>query len=604
MLRLTARYLLALVLGLAPLALLSAETPSAPPPNVLLIYTDDHGYADLGAQGVDLDIRTPHLDQLARDGVRFTRGYVTGPQCVPSRAGVITGIHQNRFGVDDNTKGPLPLGVLTLPERLRQRGYVSGMSGKWHLDLGFESKGQGKAQRVDPRYLPHAHGFDEYWCGSLRQYHASHALDGTAFTDAPRLVTDPRFRITVQTEAALAFLDRRSRSPDQLWFLYLPWFAPHVPLESPEPWFSRTPAHLPLPRRQALAMIAALDDGLGQIRARLETLGQTRRTLVFFISDNGAPLRSTAWDGSLNTPLVGEKGMLTDGGIRVPFLAAWPGTLPAGATYDHPVSALDVAATAVARAGADATGLDGVDLLPHLTGDRRDTPPHELLFWRWRSQAAVLEFPWKLIHLGHDQRFLFKVTEPGGETRNLLDQHPDIATRLDTRLRAWQATLHRPGPPEPLNAQDQLFFDDHVLKNTGSTRRAPTAAKGKAQASDTPEWQARGGTLRAEGDLLRLTPDSAAKAAFITRSQLRIAGPAVARITLKTPASGPAAIAWRTADQPDFIPANRAAFDIPASTDWQTHTVPLPAQGRIIHVRIHLPAGPAELRPPVIEPAR
>ena len=463
------RFFAALIALILPSLSLHAAS-AAPKPNILLMFTDDHGWADVGAQGVDADIRTPHLDELARDGVRFTRGYVTAPQCVPSRAGLITGQHQNRFGLEDNLKGALPLEVVTIPERLKQAGYVTGMSGKWHLDLTREQSSQ--RQRVNPDFLPHAHGFDEYWCGAMRQYHASHDLQGRPIAGAPNLVRDERFRITSQTEAALRFLERREARPEQPWFLYLPWFAPHVPLESPEPWFSRTPAHLPKERRQALAMIAAMDDGLGRLREQMRAMGQKTNTLIFFISDNGAPLKDGAWDGSLNLPLVGEKGMLTDGGVRVPFVAAWPGQLPAGRVYEHPVSTLDVGATAVALAGLphDAD-LDGVNLLPYLTG-QNTAAPHESLYWRWRSQAAVLEFPWKLIQLGAEGRYLFNVTKPDGERTNLLAAHPGIAARLEQKLETWCATLKPPGPADRRNAEDQKFFDAHVNPKTASATPA------------------------------------------------------------------------------------------------------------------------------------
>jgi len=462
--------------------LFGALTHAADKPNVIVIFTDDHGWADLGVQGVDKNIQTPHTDRLARDGVRFSRGYVTGPQCVPSRAGLISGTHQNRFGVDDNNKGPLPLEVTTLPERLKKAGYVTGMSGKWHLDLKRETKGNNRTQRVDPLFLPHAHGFDEYWCGSNRSYFASHSLDGKVLKDAPQLIEDARFRISVQTEAALGFLDRRGESPEQPWFLYLPWFAPHTPLESPEPWFSKTPAHLPLERRQALAMIAAMDDGLAAIRAKLKEMKQEDRTLIIYLSDNGAPLKERAWNGSLNLPMVGEKGMLTDGGVRVPFVMAWPGKLPAGQVFDHPVSSLDVAATAVALAGLPHDDeLDGVNLMPHLLGETKQ-PPHDALFWRWRSQAAVLEQPWKLIHLGEHQRFLFDVTQPDGELTNLIAEHPEIAERLEKKLLAWQATLHQPGRQEPLHEADRKFFEEYIPDAT------PHPVKPDADEDQTQGW--------------------------------------------------------------------------------------------------------------------
>lgn len=447
---------------------------SAARPNILLIYSDDHGWADLGAQGVDKDIRTPNLDQLARDGVRFTRGYVSAPQCVPSRAGVLTGRYQQKFGVEDNNKGPLPLSEVTVAERLKPAGYVSGFFGKCHLDIGGE-KNAPKTARLLPAHMPHHQGFDEYFRGEMRQFHASHALDATPFADAPQVVTDNRFRVVVQTEAALSFLERRAAKPGQPWFMYLAWYAPHVPLESPEPWFSKTPLHLPKERRQALAMIAAMDEGLGQIRAKLKAMNADTNTLILFIGDNGAPTKEGAWDGSINAPLVGEKGMLTDGGIRVPFVAAWPGKIPGGQVYEHPVINLDVAATANAAAGLphDAQ-LDGVNLIPFLTGENK-AAPHAALFWRWRSQAAVLEFPWKLIQLGNREKFLFDVTKPDGElaVNNRIAQQPEIAARLEARLTSWSATLQPPGAAEPRNDQDNKFYADHVTKTDPPPPKVP-----------------------------------------------------------------------------------------------------------------------------------
>lgn len=573
---------------LASLAPFCGRAFAAEKPNILVIFTDDHGWADLGVQGVDKDIRTPHADQLARDGVRFTRGYVTAPQCVPSRAGLITGIHQNRFGVEDNLKGPLPLEVITLPERLKQAGYVTGMVGKWHLEVAGP-KGAGKATRISLAHLPHAHGFDEYWCGTMRQYHASHALDGTPFADAPRLVTDNRFRIVVQTEAALGFLERRAKSPGRPWFLYLAWFAPHVPLESPEPWFSKTPTHLSKERRQALAMIAAMDDGLGQIRAKLRAMGQDKRTLIFFISDNGAPLKPGAWDGSLNTPLIGEKGMLTDGGVRVPFVTAWPGRLPSGLVYESVVSTLDVAATAVALAGLPKDQqLDGVNLLPFLCGGDQSAP-HEALYWRWRSQAAILEFPWKLIRLGADEKFLFNVTQPGGETVNLIRDQPDTAARLDAKLQAWTAGLRPPGLPKELHPQDEYFFQTHVTKTASPAPSKPAKADAEGGVQG---WLCRNGALAIRDDALVITPSGKGRA-FLTHTALDLPGPVTATMRVRARQGGESALAWRTKADRDFAASNTISFSWPTSADWQEIKIELPLKGELIHLRI-LPAKDAK----------
>jgi uncharacterized sulfatase len=588
-------------LPLALLAALSFATSAfaAERPNILLIYSDDHGWADLGVQGVDGDIRTPNLDQLARDGVRFTRGYVSAPQCVPSRAGFITGRYQQRFGVEDNNKGPLPLAELTIAERLKLAGYLTGHVGKWHLDLGSERSG-GKANRVRREFMPHAQGFDEYWRGELRQFFASHDLAGQPFADAPHLVNDDRFRIVVQTEAALSFLDRRAARPEQPWFLYLAWFAPHVPLESPEPWFSRTPAHLPKERRQALAMIAAMDDGLGQIRAKLRAMGAEKDTLIVFIGDNGAPTKTGAWDGSVNAPLIGEKGMLTDGGTRVPFLAAWPGKIPAGQVYAKPVINLDIAATAVALAGQphDAA-LDGVNLLPFLTGENK-AAPHDALYWRWRSQAAVLEFPWKLIRLGDHERYLFDVTQPDGElaANNRLVEHPEIAARLESKLKTWSASLKPPGPAEPNNEQDNMFFAAHVDKTIAE---ATKRRGGKVKATNPPGsiqgWLSRNGSIALKDGVLVITPETAAKAApFLTHPQLDLPGPITLTLRARTSRGGAGAVAWRVKSQDDFPPGQRVAFDWPAGAEWREVQVVIPAEGRLIHLRLHVPKDSVEIQ--------
>jgi arylsulfatase A-like enzyme len=455
-------------ISLAFLSLLASIIHAAPPakPNIILIYSDDHGYADLGAQGVDKDIQTPNLDSLVRDGVRFSHGYVSAPQCVPSRAGVMTGRYQQRFGVDDNGKGPLPVAEVTIAERLKAAGYISCQVGKWHLEPP-PTKGKEADESAAPakggkmQFLPLNQGFQEYNTGAMNSFISSHDLKGNKVPGAPKMLSDTRFRCLWQADAAISFVERHPKDP---FFLYLAFYTPHVPLESPEPWFSKTPTSLPKERRQALAMIAAMDDGIGRLRAKLKEQGIEKNTLIFFIGDNGAPLKAGSWDGSLNLPLVGEKGMLTDGGIRTPFIATWPGTLPAGKTYDSPVINLDVAATANAVAGLpDDAKLDGVNLMPFLLGEKTGVP-HDALYWRWRSQAAIRADHWKLILLGNKERYLFDLNAPDGtsETVNLIEKFPDVAADLEKRLIAWDSTLKIPGLPTAVVAQDQTFFDDHI----------------------------------------------------------------------------------------------------------------------------------------------
>jgi arylsulfatase A-like enzyme len=570
------------------------EAGEPAPPNILLIYSDDHGWADLGLQGVDKDIRTPNLDQLARDGVRFSRGYVSAPQCVPSRCGVITGRYQQRFGVEDNNRGPLPLEERTLAERLRPAGYVSGWVGKSHLDVSGKGAG-GKAARLLPDHFPHRQGFEEYFRGEMRQYHASHDLQGVPFADAPHLVTDNRFRVVVQTEAALSFLDRRSAKPGQPWFLYLAWYAPHVPLESPEPWFSQTPETLPLQRRQALAMIGAMDDGLGRIRAKLRTIGAERNTLIFFIGDNGAPL-GDSWDGSLNLPLAGQKGMLAEGGIRVPFIASWPARWPSGLTYDQPVINLDVAATATAAAGLPPDpALDGIDLTPFVTGVEK-SGPHRNLFWRWGSQAAILEMPWKLIQLGKMPPLLFDLTTPQGETfaRNLSGQHPEIVARLEQQLQSWAAELQPPGLIRDDSAfsrhHETMFAEHHITASAGSSPKKQIPADSDQTAQG---WIARNAALSLRDGALTLIPEAGSPPnvrPFLTNSSLDLPGPESVslRLRAKSAGQGQATLTWRTKEE-SFSPRQSIAFDWPVGTAWQDVQIPLAETSRILHLRLTPP---------------
>jgi arylsulfatase A-like enzyme len=577
-------------LGCCPLAALSAVEPPTAKPNILLIYSDDHGWADLGVQGVDKDVCTPNLDQLARDGVRFARGYVTAPQCVPSRAGLLTGRYQQRFGVEDNSKGPLPVEEMTIAERLKHAGYVTGMVGKWHLDLGGERSGD-KTLRIQREHMPHEQGFDEYWRGEMRQFYASHDLQGKPFEDAPHLAVDNRFRVIVQTEAALSFLDRRAAKPQQPWFLYLAWYAPHVPLESPEPWFSRTSESLPLQRRQALAMIAAMDDGLGRIRAKLKAMNAEQNTLIFFIGDNGAPLGG-AWDGSLNLPMIGQKGMVAEGGVRVPFVAAWPGGLPAGLVYDQPVISLDVAATAVALAGLPQDAqLDGVNLVPFLSGEKK-TAPHEALYWRWASQSSVLEMPYKYIKLGNRPPLLFDVTQPEGENseRNLAARHPDIAARLEQKLQSWAAGLKPPGLATEESAfsrhHEELFAAHRIIVATSAEVGKPN--RKPAPAGSVQGWICRNGTLTVQNGALIITPAPSLTGnarPFIACTGIDLDGPLTAMLRVRSKVGGKSTLTWRTKAR-SFAPEQAVTFHWPASTDWQEVKLDVNEADHILHIRI------------------
>ena len=535
---------------------------AAEQPNIIVIFTDDHGWADLGANGVDKHIHTPNVDRLAGDGVRFPNGYVTAPQCTPSRAGLISGQYQSKIGVEHNGI-PLPSEVVTLPERLKAAGYVTGISGKWHLDVEDQRDQGGRKNVKHPELGPWGQGFDEYFSGFMQDYEASHSTDGTPYPDAPKKVREEGCRVVLQTEWALQFLDRRAKETKNQeqgtktkakpFFLYLSYMAPHTPLEWPEPWISQVPENLPKERRSALALIAAIDDGVGRIREQLRTMGQEENTLIFYLGDNGAPLapkdpqRRNPWDGSINLPMRGQKGMVSEGGIRVPFVAAWPGTIPGGQVFEHPVISLDIAATSVAAAGLPMPQeLDGVNLLAHLAGKKLG-PPHETLYWRWVDQAAILQHPHKLILPGGADPLLVDITDPNHErlTHDLTSEQPELAAALRKKLEAWLATLNPPGPPQPLVPHRAgNFVDYELLPPRAKTTRTAPEPEGSIQG-----WICRNGTLAVNENALTVTPAPDLKKyarPFLSRIGIDLTGPVTATLRLRARTGGKSTLTWRT----------------------------------------------------------
>ncbi len=564
---------------------------AADKPNIIVIYTDDHGFADLGIRGVEKDVKTPHLDALARSGVIAKNGYSTAPQCVPSRGGLMTGKFQGRFNLDNNGSALDGFNKeTTIATRLQNAGYTTAQFGKWHLG---------------PQSEITKHGFKHVYSQHGQQkFPANITLEGKdrPMGDMPSKV----YHVDGCAKAAASIIERYKEQP---FFLYIAFRAPHTPLDAPQSYKDRFPGEMPERRRAALGMLAAVDDGVGLVTSTLKKNGLSEKTLIFFIGDNGAPLKihktdsplegdAGGWDGSLNTPLNGEKGMLAEGGMHVPFLIAWPGTIPGGQTYEHPVSALDVAATAAAMSDISVKpgDLDGVNLLPYLKGEIT-TPPHEALVWRWMAQSAIREGNWKLLR-GGEREYLYDLATDLEEKHNLASQHPDVATRLRTKLTSWCAELNPPGLAlGPMSPVWNDYFDFYL---EGKPAPKPEA---EPNASATRGWLARGGRLIEKEGVLVLTPDRGGKGTFITRSQLKLPGPVTAKIIFKTAASGQGAIAWRMDGDKDFLPENRAPFDVKASEEWQTHEVQIPATGRIIHVRVHLPHGQAEFRTLDFKPA-
>lgn len=564
------------LLTLSPLAL-AVEEPRKP--NIIVFFTDDHGFADIGCQDVVQDVKTPNIDALAAAGVRMTDGYVTAPQCVPSRAGLLTGMHQNRFGVESNGK---PLtgfnNQLTIAERLKRAGYAAGMTGKWHL---------GPVKRIVD------HGFDDVYAKSgARSGWANFNLDGDEREAGPE--SSKRYHLDANADAACAFI-RRHR--DQPFFFYCAYRAPHVPLDAPAKYLKRFPGKMPERRRQALAMLSAVDDGVGRVMHTLRELQLEQHTLIFFIGDNGAPLKihkhdapggGPGWDGSLNDPLNGEKGMLSEGGIRVPFIMSWKSVLPVGIVYQHPVTTLDVAATATELAGLPQEKiLDGVNLVPAIQDNR---PAHAgPLFWRWISQAAIRDGGWKYLR-GGPREYLFDLTQDAEEQENVLSDHPELAARLARQLEQWSETLDPPGiETKSLSATWSNYFDFYL-----DGKPAPPLSVHGDKAGAIQGWLTRNGKSSRTQRALRVVPNSAGRPPFLAQSRLKLRPPVTVEVRLGAKHSGRVGVAWREAGQRDF--PRGQSVSVPCAEGEQLLNLELQAKRAVIHLRILLPKQGAEIQ--------
>lgn len=436
-----------LMLGLASLiAALTCVSPSqaadkAARPNIVLIVADDLGNGELGCFG-GKDIPTPHIDSLATNGVRCTNGYVSCPVCSPTRAGLMTGRYQQRFGHEFNPGGAaqasdkfgLPLTEVTLPDRLKAAGYATGMVGKWHL--GFK-----------PEYQPQKRGFDEFFgfLGGAHPYKPAAAARRQDILRGAEPVNESAYLTDAFNREAVAFIDRHQKEP---FFLYLPFNAVHAPLQGAEKYLKRFENIQDEKRRTFAAMLSAMDDAVGAVLKKLDEAGAMDNTLIIFISDNGGPTPQTT---SKNDPLSGRKTQVMEGGIRIPFIVQWKGHLPAGRVYEQPVIGLDIHPTAVAAAGAELpekAKLDGVNLLPYLAA-KLDTPPHDALYWRFGNQWAIRKGDLKLSKVGNAEPKLFDLAQDIGEKKDLAAEKPQIAKELLAAYEKWNGELMKPlwGPP-------------------------------------------------------------------------------------------------------------------------------------------------------------
>lgn len=454
---------LAATLLLATLALACSD---APPPastararNVVLILADDLGFDDVSTYGGRFP--TPNIDRIGREGATFTHGYVTASICSPSRAGLLTGRYQQRFGFEFNAGGSerahqehlgLDPAERTLGDLLRDAGLRTAAIGKWH-------------QGSQDEFYPTSRGFDEFFGFLVGQTaHADPDAPGIVNADAPgggvivprtaygplgAVVRGPertvasdarRYLASELTREAVAFVERNRDHP---FFLFLAHHAPHLPLQAPQEQYDRFPEITDHATRVYAAMVGALDESVGTVLDTLDTLGLARDTLVIFLSDNGC----ATYTGVCScTPVRGGKFTYFEGGVRVPFVLRWPAGVEPGTIFDAPVSALDVVPTALGAVGGSLPtdrAYDGVDLLPYLRGGKAD--PHESLFWRAGAHVAVREGAWKT-WLSRDGAFsyLFDVEQDPRETTDLTSSERQRQDALLARIADWEQQLSPP----------------------------------------------------------------------------------------------------------------------------------------------------------------
>jgi len=451
---------------------------AAEKPNLVIILTDDMGYADLKAFG-DSEIPTPHIDKLAAGGVRCTSAYVTAPICVPSRMGLMSGRFPARFGVFNNVYAPeqnrIWMEQTTLADVLKQRGYCTALVGKWHLS-GNHRDSTGDDLGGFLFKPPHERGFDEFVgiTGGMNTFWKGTGL--ARFKDGKyQRFNSPDYLTEFFGTEACEFIERNKSQP---FFLYLAFNAPHAPLHGLDDDQAAIDAKYISPdRRKYAAMVRSIDRNVGRVMSKLRELGLAENTLTVFFNDNGGGGNNAAEhtrNTAINQPYRGHKFDVWEGGVRVPFILHWPGRVPAGQTFDGIVSSMDVFPTFAKAAGADLTRsvrstLDGVDLMPFLRGEKTGNP-HETLCWQQQVWSRPNErkpgpsFPKPAYHLAirsgqwkavkQDQPFdgsndaraweLYDLSRDPAELNDLATEFPDKVKELSETFFAWQKQMPKP----------------------------------------------------------------------------------------------------------------------------------------------------------------
>ncbi len=395
-------------------------------PNIVLLVADDLGYGDVACYGAT-DIRTPHIDSLAKDGLKSTQFYVSTPVCAPTRVSLMTGRYPGRttLNINPNWQDPqsgLSPDEVTIAELLKARGYATGLVGKWHL--GYSKKFWPLQQGFD-EHFGFISGWADYYTHNYRKEAGNWMVRGNERKDEPGYLTE------LFKGEAVSFINRHAKQP---FFLYVAFNAPHDPILAPEEYVARSK------RGVYGAMVECLDDAVGTILAAIHKSKLADKTLVIFMSDNGAERKQ----GS-SGPLRGIKRTVYEGGIRVPFVARWPGRIPPGSESTELAISMDLFTTFAHLGGADLPKgvlIDGKDIMSLLAGKGRS--PHEVLCWSFRDHEAVRRGRWKLVCKKGEPEGLYDVPADVGEKNDLSAKHPDIVGRLLKELQDWRAQMRHP----------------------------------------------------------------------------------------------------------------------------------------------------------------
>jgi arylsulfatase A-like enzyme len=432
-------------------------------PNVIVIVIDDAGYADFGFMGCK-DLETPQIDALALDGVVFSDAHVSASVCAPSRAGIMTGKYQQRFGFEANGTGygdsgdiGLADGVPTLADVFKKYNYKTIAIGKWHLG-GSDSD------------HPNQRGFDEFYgfIGGSRSYFPfDNPTEENMLQYNGQPVNFEGYLTDVLGDKSVSFVEQNK---DQHFFMYLSFNAVHTPMEAKESHLEKYKNH---PRQYLAAMTWSLDENIGKLRNKLLELNLYDNTLIFFLSDNGGAHNNN----SSNAPLKGWKGNKFEGGHRVPFVVSWPSAIAGKQKFGGLTSSLDIFTTSIAAAGIqieEGMLLDGVNLLPFLKGDKKGNP-HEALYWRKLEESAARMGPYKLVHLKGFGSTMYNLSVDLGESFDLAKKDTSMFNRLQKGLLNWKSEL-----TEPLWVEEKpwmevtYYIQKQLMENKEVKYKSPT----------------------------------------------------------------------------------------------------------------------------------